>query len=130
MAQKTNLVDGILELRPGTTIADADSYSNAYKIESYLSRLNYNFKDKYYFSASFRTDGTSRFHKDSRWGNFWSVGANWRITQENFMKNVTWIDNLALKVSYGVQGNDDLGILYHGKVSQPGYPNAQFLQEP
>jgi len=126
-AQKTNLVDGILELRPGTTIADADSYSNAYKIESYLSRLNYNFKDKYYFSASFRTDGTSRFYKDSRWGKFWSVGANWRITQENFMKNVTWINNLALKVSYGVQGNDDLGTLYAWQSFYDlGYPNAGF----
>ena len=126
-AQKTNLVDGILELRPGTTIADADSYSNKYRIESYLSRFNYNFKEKYYFSASFRTDGTSRFYKDSRWGNFWSVGANWRVSQENFMKNVTWVSNLALKVSYGVQGNDDLGTLYAWQSFYDlGYPNAGF----
>lgn len=126
-AQKTNLVDGILELRPGTTIADADSYSNKYRIESYLSRFNYNFKEKYYFSASFRTDGTSRFYKDSRWGNFWSVGANWRVSQENFMKNVTWVSNLALKVSYGVQGNDDLGTFYAWQSFYDlGYPNAGF----
>jgi len=126
-AQKTNLVDGILELRPETTIADADSYSNKYRIESYLSRFNYNFKEKYYFSASFRTDGTSRFYKDSRWGNFWSVGANWRVSQENFMKNVTWVSNLALKVSYGVQGNDDLGTLYAWQSFYDlGYPNAGF----
>jgi TonB-linked SusC/RagA family outer membrane protein len=126
-AQKTNLVDGILELRPGTPIADADSYSNKYRIESYLSRFNYNFKEKYYFSASFRTDGTSRFYKDSRWGNFWSVGANWRVSQENFMKNVTWVSNLALKVSYGVQGNDDLGTFYAWQSFYDlGYPNAGF----
>lgn len=126
-AQKTNLVDGILELRPGTTIADADSYSNAYRIESYLSRFNYNFKDRYYFSASFRTDGTSRFHADNRWGNFWSVGANWRISQENFMRNVSWINNLALKASYGVQGNDDLGTFYAWQSFYSlSYPNAGF----
>lgn len=127
MAQKTNLVDGILELRPGTTIADADSYSQAYRIESYLSRLNYNFKDKYYISASFRTDGTSRFHKDSRWGQFWSVGANWRVSQENFMRNVSWINNLALKASYGVQGNDNLGTLYAWQSFYSlSYPNASY----
>lgn len=127
-AQKTNLVDGILELRPGTTITNADSYSSAYKIESYLSRLNYNFKERYYFSASFRTDGTSRFYKDSRWGNFWSVGANWRISQENFMRNVSWINNLALKVSYGVQGNDDLGTFYAWQSFYSlSYPNAGFI---
>lgn len=123
--QKTNLVDGIIELRPGTTIVDADSYSNTYRIESYLSRLNYNYADKYYISASFRTDGTSRFYKDSRWGNFWSVGANWRISQEGFMKSVTWVNNLALRASYGVQGNDSVGSLYAWQSFYDlGWPNA------
>ena len=107
-AAKSNLVDGILELRPGTTMKDADSYTDVYRIESYMSRLNYNYDDKYYFSASWRTDGSSRFQKDNRWGNFWSVGANWRVSQENFMKDLTWINNLSVKASYGVQGNDDL----------------------
>ena len=109
---KTNLVDGILELRPATSNIDTDSYSNNYRIESYLSRLNYSYKDKYYFSASVRRDGSSRFNKDYRWGNFWSVGGNWRVTQENFMKNVKWINNLNVKASYGVQGNDDLDTYY------------------
>jgi len=109
---KTNLVDGILELRPATSNIDNDSYSNRYTIESYLSRLNYSYKDKYYISASVRRDGSSRFHKDYRWGNFWSVGGNWRVTQEKFMKNVNWINNLNVKASYGVQGNDDLDTYY------------------
>ncbi|MCS2555601.1 TonB-dependent receptor [Phocaeicola vulgatus] len=52
---------------------------------------------KYYFSASIRTDGSSRFQKDNRWGTFWSVGANWRISQEKFMQNLTWISNLSAK---------------------------------
>lgn len=123
--QKTNLVDGIIELRPGTTIVDADSYSNTYRIESWLSRINYDYADKYYLSASFRTDGTSRFHIDSRWGQFWSVGGNWRITQEEWMKGISWINNLALRASYGVQGNDNLGSLYAWQSFYDlGWPNA------
>ena len=111
-AGKTNLVDGILELRPGTTLYDADSYTQDYRIESWLGRINYNFDEKYYLSASLRTDGSSRFHKDARWGTFWSVGANWRISKEAFMEDVEWVDNLSAKVSYGEQGNDNIGTFY------------------
>ena len=105
---KTGLVDGIFELAPATTVNGTSSYQQDYRIESWLARLNYNYKEKYYLSGSFRTDGSSRFHQDNRWGNFWSVGANWRVSQEDFLHNTDWLDNLALKVSYGVQGNDDL----------------------
>ncbi|MDY2641454.1 MAG: SusC/RagA family TonB-linked outer membrane protein, partial [Mediterranea sp.] len=111
-AGKTNLVDGILELRPGTTLYDADSYTNNYRIESWLGRVNYNYDEKYYFDASFRRDGSSRFHKDYRWGSFWSVGANWRISKEAFLADLEWLNNLSLKLSYGEQGNDSLGRLY------------------
>lgn len=107
-AAKTNLVDGILELRPGTTLSDADSYTDKYRIESWLGRFNYNYDEKYYFSASLRTDGSSRFYKDNRWGTFWSVGGNWRISKEAFMEDISWINNLSFKVSYGQQGNDDI----------------------
>lgn len=101
-----------MELRPGTTILDADSYSHNYRIESWLGRVNYNYNEKYYLSASLRTDASSRFHKDYRWGTFWSVGANWRISEENFLKNADWLDNLSLKASYGEQGNDAVGTYY------------------
>lgn len=111
-AGKTNLVDGILELRPGTTLNDADSYSVDYRVESWLGRVNYNYDEKYYLSASLRTDGSSRFHQDNRWGTFWSVGANWRVSKEAFMENVSWVDNLSVKASYGEQGNDNLGTYY------------------
>jgi TonB-linked SusC/RagA family outer membrane protein len=108
MGQKSGLVDGIDELAPATTVDDADSYQTDYKIESYLARVNYNFREKYYFDASIRTDGSSRFNKDNRWGTFWSVGANWQLNKENFLSNVRWINTLALKTSYGIQGNDDI----------------------
>lgn len=97
---------GLYELDAATTITGASSYQNNYAVQSVLSRLNYDFADKYYLSASFRTDGSSRFYKDNRWGKFWSVGGNWRISHESFMSDITWINNLSLKASYGVQGND------------------------
>jgi len=124
-AGKTNLVDGILELRPGTTLYSADSYTNNYRIESWLGRFNYNYDEKYYFSASLRTDGSSRFHKDNRWGTFWSLGGNWRISKEAFMEDVEWVNNLSLKVSYGEQGNDNLGTLYAWQsLYDLGWPNS------
>ncbi|MBW6537334.1 MAG: SusC/RagA family TonB-linked outer membrane protein, partial [Mariniphaga sp.] len=116
---------GLFELDAATSIVDAGSYENNYNIESYLSRINYDFDDKYYFSASYRTDGSSRFHKDYRWGQFWSIGANWRISEENFMAGFTWLDNFSLKASYGIQGNDAVGSYYAWQSFYDlGWPNA------
>ncbi|MBR4921497.1 MAG: TonB-dependent receptor [Prevotella sp.] len=124
-ATRTGLMAGILELRPGATLKDADSYSSKYRINSWLSRFNYSYDDKYYFSASLRSDASSRFKKGNRTGTFWSLGANWRISQENFMKDIKWIDNLSFKVSYGEQGNDDIGSYYAWQgLSSVSYPNA------
>ncbi|MBF6627251.1 MAG: TonB-dependent receptor [Proteiniphilum sp.] len=100
----------IYELAPGSSIADATSYENNETLDSYFSRLNYDYMDKYYLSASYRRDGSSRFHKDFRWGDFWSLGASWRVSEESFMDNVDWIDNLTVKASYGTQGNNRVGL--------------------
>ncbi len=116
---------GLYELDAASTITDASSYQDFYAVESVLSRASYDYDDKYYLSGSYRRDGSSRFHKDSRWGDFWSVGANWRISQENFMKNVKWVNNLSVKASYGVQGNDNLGSFYAWQSFYDlGWPNA------
>ena len=116
---------GLYELDAATNIVAASSYENNYRIESYLTRLNYDYADKYYLSASFRTDGSSRFNRDYRWGQFWSVGGNWRLSQEGFMAGLTWIDNLSLKASFGVQGNDAVGSLYAWQAFYDlGWPNA------
>lgn len=112
-AQKTGFpFGGLYELSAAATLSGASSQTDKYAIESFLSRINYNFIQKYYFSASFRTDGSSRFHKDSRWGKFWSLGASWRISEENFMKKYDWVNNLTLKASFGSQGNDNIGSYY------------------
>ena len=127
-ASKSNLFPGIYELRPGTTMKSADSYTNVYRINSFLSRVNYNFNDKYYLSASLRQDASSRFHRSSNKGTFWSLGGNWRVSNEAFMKDVKWVDNLNVKVSYGEQGNDNIGKLYAWQsLYNLSYKNADNL---
>ena len=69
---------------------------------------NYDYAHKYYASLSYRHDGSSRFAKENRWGNFWSFGAGWRISEEAFMKDVKWVNNLKLRASYGETGNDNI----------------------
>ena len=81
-------------------------FNDTYRVESYLARVRYNFNEKYFFDASFRRDGSSRFHPDNRWGNFFSVGANWNIKKESFMANVDKIDALKLRAAFGEVGND------------------------
>lgn len=104
---------GIKQLAPGSTTAGLTSYEDNYAIESFLSNLTYDYADKYYLSASYRTDGSSRFNKDYRWGQFWSVGASWRMSEETFMDPLVFLDNLTLKASYGKQGNDNI-LTYYG----------------
>jgi TonB-linked SusC/RagA family outer membrane protein len=72
---------------------------------SYFGRLEYAYSDRYNLSASLRTDGSSIFGADTKWGTFWSAGASWRLTQEDFMKDLDAIDNLKLRLSYGTSGN-------------------------
>ncbi|MBA4141265.1 MAG: SusC/RagA family TonB-linked outer membrane protein, partial [Segetibacter sp.] len=102
------IVDGVIELINFTTTSSLTSTQDNYNIESYLSRLNYSYANKYFASASFRRDGTSRFAPESRWGNFWSVGAGWRLDKENFLQNAKWISALKLRASYGLVGNDNI----------------------
>lgn len=87
----------------------ASSYRTEYNNEGYFARVMYDYASKYFFSASFRRDASSRFHPDHRWGNFWSLGGAWIITREDFMANTqSWLDNLKLKASIGSQGNDNI----------------------
>ena len=80
---------------------------------SYALRLNYSYKGKYMFTGTVRTDGSSKFLKDSRWGWFPSAALAWRISEEDFMKNISWIDNLKLRLSYGVTGNNTVSGHYN-----------------
>ncbi len=112
-ASRTDLFDGIYELAPGVNITDGNSYANTDRVEGFFVRPKYGFDNKYYIDASYRRDGSSRFNQDYRWGDFWSVGASWRVSQENFMKSVTWVDYLTFRMSYGSVGNNNLSSGYY-----------------
>lgn len=98
----------IYEFENFVTVSSLSSYTSTYKKEGYFVRANYDYDQKYYGSLSYRRDGSSRFSKDNRWGNFWSFGVSWRITQEDFMRDIEWVDNLKLRASYGETGNDNV----------------------
>ena len=108
-AQKENfLIPTNPELTNAGRLLDASSYDQRYSLESYLSRVLYDYEGKYFLSGSLRYDGSSRFAPESRWGGFWSLGGSWLVNKETFMNQVDWIDELKLKASYGTQGNDGI----------------------
>jgi len=104
-------------------------------LASFFGRINYDFKGKYYASATLRRDGSSRFIKNNKWGTFYSVSGGWVLKQENFLKNVSWLENLKLRAGYGAIGNQDIP-LYRDKdrISQNynypigGISNSGFVQ--
>ncbi len=92
----------------GTSQKNVTSYTADYITQGFLARAQYDYDGKYFISASYRRDASSRFAKGHRWGNFGSVGAAWLISQEGFMSGADWVNMLKLKASWGVQGNDSL----------------------
>lgn len=108
------------ELNNGILNQNNSSYTHNYATEGWLFRVQYDYDGKYFGSASFRRDASSAFHPDNRWGNFWSVGAGWLINKETFMADQNWIDMLKFKISYGLQGNDNL--MYQGGLYRNYYP--------
>jgi len=75
---------------------------------SYLGRVTYNYKSKYLLSASYRTDGSSKFAPGHKWGSFPSISVGWAATQEKFMDNINWLSNLKVRASYGLTGNNNI----------------------
>ena len=125
---RTNMFDPTNhELSSAITDNGTDSYTTDYNTEGYFGRVLYDFDEKYFLSGSYRRDASSRFHPDNRWGNFWSAGAAWIISKENFF-DVSWIDLLKIKASFGSQGNDNIGnYLYvntYNIVNSAGNPAA------
>ena len=86
----------------------ATSYKKRRNNEGYFGRLQYNFDERIFGSASLRRDASSRFHPDYRWGTFWSVGGAWLINKESWF-DASWVQELKIKASVGSQGNDNIG---------------------
>ena len=107
------------------------SYKNDAKLIAFFGRVSYDYKGKYLFTASLRHEGSSKFGKNHKWGDFPAVSAGWRISEEPFMEDVKWINDLKVRADYGVTGNQDFGsylsintmsgfgyYYYNGKVFQ------------
>lgn len=100
----------------------ASSLIKGYRMVSYLGRINYDFENKYYASASYRRDGSSRLARDSRWGNFWSVSGSWRFSQEGFMESLLHvISDAKLRASYGLNGTQPEDYYAYMGLYQYGY---------
>ena len=85
------------------------SYKNDAKLISFFGRVSYDYEGKYLFTASLRHEGSSKFGANHKWGDFPAVSAGWRISQESFMKDIEWINDLKIRGDYGVTGNQDFG---------------------
>ncbi|HEY0679609.1 MAG TPA: SusC/RagA family TonB-linked outer membrane protein, partial [Chitinophagaceae bacterium] len=105
-------LDGNVELVNFVTLANVTGNFDNLRREGYFSRLNYNLDNKYFVELSYRRDGSSRFSPESRWGNFYSVGASWFAKRETFLENVDWLSELKIRAAYGTVGNDALDTYY------------------
>jgi TonB-linked SusC/RagA family outer membrane protein len=126
-ATGTNLPTNALHTVATAGKLDATAYPWGNTMASMLSRAEYNYDNRYYASASFRRDGSSRFGPESRWGNFWSVAGSWRIDKESFMENVPVISSLRLRASYGINGT--LPSTDYGWRSLTSY-DSKYMEQP
>lgn len=85
---------------------------NTYATKGYFGRLNYSLRETYYANIAYRRDASSRFNPENRWGDFWAASGAWILNNEAFMSDLTWVNMLKLKFSFGQQGNDAIGNYY------------------
>lgn len=86
-----------------------ESGRSLYNVEGWFARAQYDYNSRYFFSGSFRRDGSSNFHPNHRWGNFWSLGGAWILSKEEWFPKTQLVNMLKYKISYGEQGNDGIG---------------------
>lgn len=102
--------DGLYYLSAASSNLDANAGFNDWKNMSYLGMVNYNFSGKYIADFTYRYEGSSLFAPENRFGNFWSAGVAWNISEEGFLQDLNFIDNLRFRASYGLSGSSALGI--------------------
>ncbi len=114
----------------GIGTASMGSFKEKSRLISFFGRVTYNLSDRYLAALSLRREGSSRFGDNNKWGWFPSASFGWRINKENFMKDVTWVDDLKLRVGYGITGNQDIGnyrsLILMGRAGK-FYYNGQWI---
>ncbi|QJD79059.1 SusC/RagA family TonB-linked outer membrane protein [Spirosoma rhododendri] len=108
-SRSQQILDGNYELINFTTTTNLSSVANVRRVEGFLSRFNYDYDQRYFLSASVRRDGSSKFSRATRWGNFYSISGAWRLDQEDFVRSIPNLNLLKLRTSYGQTGNDGGG---------------------
>jgi len=108
---------GVWNISEGSYLSDGDAEMSSNKsiterLFSLYARANYAYDDTYLLTATIRHEGSSKFAINSRWGNFWSLSGGWRISRETFMQDISWINDLKLRLAYGVTGNNNFGADY------------------
>lgn len=137
-------VDGVgpWDMGAGSYLTDGRASMDSSKdprerLLSLFGRANYSYKDRYMATVSFRREGSSKFGPNNRWGNFWAVSGGWRLSNEAFMRDIRWIDDLKIRLGYGVTGNNGFGNGYTTRmytandmwptngIWQPGYGSVR-----
>ncbi len=107
----SNNLQALIDLKYG----DIDSWKGMWRLIGFFGRVQYNYLHKYHLSASLRRDGSTKFGEDNQWGWFPTVALGWDIQRENFMSSISWLDQLKLRASYGISGNQEIGE-YHSQL--------------
>ena len=112
---------------PDAGVGTAQSYGagEGYSLVSFFGKLNYTYNDKYLLSLTVRRDGSSRFGKDNRYATFPSVSAGWRLSQEEFMKSIQWLDDLKIRASWGQTGNQEISNNARYTIYVPNYAGTE-----
>jgi len=113
---------------PNAGVGETEAYGGGegFTLTSFFGKLNYTYDEKYMASFTLRRDGSSRFGRNNRYGTFPSVSAGWRISEEGFMKEMTWLDNLKLRASWGQTGNQEIPVIARYTLYESNYGEAQF----
>lgn len=121
-----NLPQGLEEIDASTTSRSNEGYSRRSVLTSILGRVFYSYKNKYLITATIRRDGSSKFGKNNRYGNFPSASVGWNIAEEQFMDNLSWLDQLKIRGGYGVLGNQEIDNYQYSSTITTGinYPDG------
>jgi len=127
---KSNIIGTLSPILDNTAVYNsASNYNTRYYTDGYFSRFIYGFDSKYYINLTGRYDASSVFHPDERWGAFWSAGASWVMTNEEFLKDLTFINYAKLAANYGTSGNDRLFYPGTGSRNLVAYENQYVIDE-
>ena len=127
---KTNIIGTLSPILDNTAVYNsASNYNTKYTTEGYFSRFIYGYDNKYYVNATGRYDASSVFHPDERWGLFWSAGASWIMTNEEFLSDLEFINFAKLAANYGTSGNDRIFYPGTGTRNLVAYENQYVIDE-